>query len=253
MNVESLAEIHRQYKLTGVLTDVSPEDRMWISGPDWYFSVGESAVDVVLAALAHSSLERVGTILDLPCGHGRVARHLRAAFPEARMNFCDLLRPGVDYCAQTFGGEGIYSHTDLLQTPLGSYDLIWVGSLFTHLRFSLAAAWLERLCNCLTPDGLVVATFHGRWSLEVQKSHPLLSRARFGKALVGRKLYGWGYASYAGAERGAFGISLSTPSKVLSLASTIPGVRILSFTERGWADNHDVLVLGRPGRLEPWN
>ena len=152
-----------------------------------------------------------------------------------------------DVAPEDRSGEG-----DLSEAPLGSYDLIWVGPLFPHLRFGLAAAWIERLCSCLTPDGLVVATFHGRWSLEVHEGHPLLSETRFGKALAGRKLFGWGYSSCSGADGGDFGISSSTPSEV-PLASTIPDVGILSFTERGWAGNHDVLVPGRPGRLEPWN
>jgi hypothetical protein len=29
-------------------------------------------------------------------------------------------------------------------------------------------------------------------------------------------------------------------------------VRILSYHERGWAGNHDVLVIDRWDRMEPW-
>jgi hypothetical protein len=80
----------------------------------------------------------------------------------------------------------------------------------------------------------------------------MLPKRRFRKALLGRALFGWGYVPYPNSTDGAFGISLSTPSKILQMASGIGGVRVVSFTERGWADNQDVLVLGRPDRLKPW-
>ena len=57
------------------------------------------ATDVVLAISNSGETEEVARLLDLPCGHGRVMRYLRAAFPRAEITGCDLLRDGVDHCA----------------------------------------------------------------------------------------------------------------------------------------------------------
>src|ERR1700741_2605589 len=92
-----------------VSTEIHPADQMWNTGQEWYFSVGESALRVLRLAVAASWLPDVRSILDLPCGHGRVARYLRAVYPKAELYFCDLDQSGVEFCANTFVGSGIFS------------------------------------------------------------------------------------------------------------------------------------------------
>ncbi|WP_182585767.1 hypothetical protein [Aminobacter ciceronei] len=43
-------------------------------------------------------------------------------------------------------------------------------------------------------------------------------------------------------------MSLSKPSTILDIADSLPGLRA-GYIERGWANNHDVLVLCRNDRL----
>jgi len=78
---------------------------------EYYFRCGRSAVECIQNALAIAAIPqpRIKRILDLPCGHGRVLRYLRAAFPEAEIAACDLLRDGVDFCSSTFGATAVYS------------------------------------------------------------------------------------------------------------------------------------------------
>ena len=70
---------------------LSQEDMMYVKGGEGhYFSVGRSTqecVDISLRA-ARTNDSDVRWILDLPCGHGRVLRYLRAAFPEAEITAC---------------------------------------------------------------------------------------------------------------------------------------------------------------------
>jgi SAM-dependent methyltransferase len=282
MSPDAVGEIFQRYKHANVSKTIAPPDEMWHSGQSWYFSVGESGVLAILRGLALGSLGHVETILDLPCGHGRVARHLRAAFPDASMTFCDLLRSGVDFCVQTFGGRGIYSIPDLTQVSLpGPFDVIWVGSLFTHLNLDLTVDWISFLCRQLSDDGILVATFHGRWSLELQQTYPLIDDSKWPRIVKDFERQGYGYADYGaspgrrekvmkmarsipglgtGGQRdrnhathdASFGISVSKPEKIVEIASSIPEVRILAYTERGWGDNHDVLTLARTDRLKPW-
>src|SRR5574341_2047568 len=89
--------MHQNVRVVEPSLEIHPDDHMWRTGQDWYFSVGESGLRVIELALRMSLLPEVTSILDLPCGHGRVGRFLRAAFPKAKMYFCDLDRSGVDF------------------------------------------------------------------------------------------------------------------------------------------------------------
>jgi hypothetical protein len=64
------------------IRDIHPDDHMWTTGKDWYFSVGQNALNVICRAINLSWLGKVSNILDLPCGHGSVARYLRYGFNE---------------------------------------------------------------------------------------------------------------------------------------------------------------------------
>jgi SAM-dependent methyltransferase len=255
---------------------------MWLLGPDWYFVVGESAMLAILRALAIGSLQKVETILDLPCGHGREARYLCAAFPEASFTFCDINRAGVDFCTKTFGGHGVYSEPDLTQVQLpGPFDVIWVGSLFTHVDQRRTYEWMKFLCGCLSDNGVLVATFHGRWTIELQRKDGAIDRDPWRRILRDFEQTGYGYAGDGIPIRGSgkiihfadsvpggrtlaqrflklferardWGVSVSKPEKIIEIAGNIPGVRILSYSERGWADNHDVLAVARTDRFKPW-
>jgi len=295
MTLDAIDTIYQRLKRSTIIQTTAPDDEMWLAAPDlsYYFSVGESAVLAILRALAMGSLQNVETILDLPCGHGREARHLYAAFPEATFTFCDLYRAGVDFCTKTFGGRGVYSVPDLTQVRLpGPFDVIWVGSLFTHVDQRRTAEWMKFLCGCLSDNGVLVATFHGRWAIEVHRTvHPLIDNDRwrgilrdFERTGYGYADYGDRYADYPASIRGrgkiikiinladsvpggrilarrffglferapGYGVSLSKPEKIVEIAGNIPGVRILSYSERGWADFQDVLAVARTDRLKPF-
>src|SRR5436309_14349941 len=109
---------------------------MWRSDSKYYFEYGETAVRLIRLAMDATGTGQVPThnVLDFPSGHGRVLRTLKAAFPRARLTACDIDHDAVDFCAETFGAEPIYSDEDprAIELP-GQYDLIWCGSLFTHL------------------------------------------------------------------------------------------------------------------------
>ena len=179
MDIVELAHLVVCYKGAHVSRVIDLADEMWAGGKNWYFPVGESALMAIFVGLLSSRLTRVQSVLDLPCGHGRVARHLRAAFPAAEITFCDINRPGVDFCAREFAGCGISSHEELTNTPLSLFDVIWVGSLFTHVSRDRTSRWLAYLAQHLSKNGILVATFHGVWSVEVQKTHPLIGQMQW--------------------------------------------------------------------------
>lgn len=253
MDFSQVNILHSAYQSSSVIQDIHPEDGMYRSGPQHYHTVGNSAIKIILNGLALSWTARVSRVLDLPCGHGRVGRHLRAAFPDAELFFCDIDRSGADFCAETFDGKPIYSEPDLTRVCLPSgLDLIWIGSLFTHVDGDRATAWLRYLCGHLAEHGLLVATFHGLFFPELVKTRKLLGGADWDKITQEFEATGYGYARYANPEMGDYGISLSKASKIMDIATSIPKTRVASYTERGWAGNHDVLILTKHDRLKPF-
>ncbi len=252
MQYAHVAAVEDAYTKAEIDKTISPRDHMYNTGPAWYYMVGADGISAILRALAISSLHYPTRILDLPCGHGRVGRHLRAAFPQAEIVFADIDTDGADFCAAQFGGTAVYSQPDLSQVHLGDrYDLIWIGSLFTHVDQQRAETWLRHLSSLLAPCGVLVATIHGNWSKEVHRKHgAFIGEAEWEEILRGYEATGWGYARYAGPDD--YGASLCKASTVIEMAGRIEGVRILGYHERGWAGNHDVLVITAQDRMEPW-
>jgi cyclopropane fatty-acyl-phospholipid synthase-like methyltransferase len=137
---------------------------------DNYFWVGATAAEAIMAAVMTSRLTDVSRVLDLPCGHGRVLRYLIQLFPDAQFDACDLDNDGVRFCADTFNARPIFSQENLIKVAFdATYDLIWIGSLFTHTSLQVTKQWLAFLAGLLSDNGIIVATFHGRWATRLQK------------------------------------------------------------------------------------
>jgi SAM-dependent methyltransferase len=240
-----------------VNTSISPADQM-LSGAldrEHYFHCGRSALDCIQKALHIASIpaHRITRILDLPSGHGRVLRYLRAAFPQAEIAACDLLRDGVDFCSSTFGATAIYSCDEPEAIPLKptSFDLIWVGSLFTHLDAPLWSRFLAVFRNSLSPGGLLIFSTHGRdayermlrgmWDESVSHRRRTVLQYRYERT-------GFGYARYLGSAS-YYGLSLSHPAWVTRQITMLGGLRLVNLSERSWDDFHDVFAcVSEPAR-----
>ena len=224
---------------------------MWNTGKEWYFYAGESGLNCILSALILSRLSAATSVLDLPCGHGRVSRHLRAAFPQADLAFCDIDPTGVDFCAVNFKGRAIRSVPELSDVDLGGcFDVIWVGSLFTHVDKVRTDRWLRFLSQHLNSDGILLATFHGSWAREVHLRHyPMIGEREWANIEQDCARVGFGYAPYPDQD---YGISLSRADAIIDMCCSIPGTKLLAYTERGWAEHHDVVAIARTDRLQDW-
>src|SRR5262249_27058705 len=124
-----------EYSLANIIRTLDPRDMMFSGNHEHYLSVGLSALAGIDRGLAHRRAPwPVTRILDLPSGYGRITRSLRARFPDSHITVCDTDAAAVEFCVQTFGARGVASRDDIGALDLGdSYDLIWIGSLLTHL------------------------------------------------------------------------------------------------------------------------
>ena len=236
--------------MTGLVEEISPRDVMHRLDPDRYFIVGRQALDTVLRFMRVASIENPGSILDLPCGHGRVLRFLREQFPDASITACDLDVDAVDFCADTFGARPVYSTADLADVSLqGEYDVIWCGSLVTHLHADQWRVLLRLLADHLRESGLLVFTTHGRFHAGRLRSGQTtmgLSEWAAKTVVADYERSGFGFHSYPGQE--AYGISLSSAPWVCAQVLATPRLRIAAYQERGWSDHQDAVACIKDSR-----
>ena len=180
------------------------------------------------------------------CSAGDWLPDSKAALPDAEQTACDLERDGVDFCASEFGARPVYSDEDLNRVSFDTaFDLIWRGSLLTHLDVNSWLAYFKLLARCLAPGGVAVITTHGRWaaySMAQGKSYGPSDQARE-RVLSDYRQSGFGSADY---EAGAgYGISLSSAPWVLKELHDWQHLRVVSLVERQWDDHQDVLAVPR--------
>ncbi len=224
---------------------IGHKDGMFRKGfEDHYFSVGRSALEAIRLAMLATRRTDFQKILDLPCGHGRVLRALKAAFPGARLTACDLNRPGVDFCVEQFGATGDYSHPDPAKIELkGPYDLIWSGSLLTHLPGQPYLDFLKLFASLLEPGGILVATTHGRRIAERMRAQThayKLAPESLPSVVAQYDTTGFGYADYPGSAH--YGISVNTPQWLLQKITELKSLRVALFSEALWDGNQDVIA-----------
>jgi len=224
---------------------ISPDDGMFDANKmDDYMAVSASAIRCIKSAISMSGrLEKINRILDLPCGHGRVLRSLKACWPDADITACDIEKEAVDFCVETFGVNGVYSDNDVTKINLPyKYDIIWCGSLFTHFTEDTSRVFLDFLLDRLDDKGILVVTLHGRFSKTVQEKYfKHIDDDLYTEALAGYDTTGYGYAGYPGYDE--WGVSIQKPSWTLGRIQDREDLTVIYFAERFWAGNHDVLAV----------
>jgi SAM-dependent methyltransferase len=233
---------------------------MFSGSEDGYFRTGESAVSCIGLAMQGAGKETIESILDLPCGHGRCLRALHAVFPDARLTACDLDRDGVDFCAKTFGATPVYSVADPAEIELDeTFDLIWCGSLFTHLDADRFVGFLEFFASHLDAGGILCFTTNGYdtyrrlgWLENGTAEQTQLAKLYFPAALE-RPVHdmlrdyeadGFAYSEYRDIAYfdvvESFGATLSSPAWVCERLRAA-GLRLVSFVETGHDDTQDFI------------
>ena len=128
-----------------------------------YMRSGHEALLVLEDVLdqAGQELSDCDAVLDFACGYGRLTRFLAAEIGPSHVWCCDVLEAAVDFASQRFGVHGFYGPVDptALVFPR-KFDLIWVGSLFSHLPRQRFEQFLVALAGALSPDGILAFSSH---------------------------------------------------------------------------------------------
>lgn len=251
MKFDKIAAAWANYRAHHVVTSIHPDDHMFKHNAylDDYEVVGESALHVVLSALAISRKQTVYRIMDFGCGHGRIARYLRAAFPRAMLWCCDIDQDAAEFCAREFNAISMPSTQNFedLDLPTG-IDLIWVGSVFTHIDKVRMEALFDKLFAALGPGGLLIATFHGQYYYDLTKRDTAKAQAYAG-LLQQFEDTGSAYMTYPNktAQVGMvdWGVSIMRSDRVFELGRRHERSQMVMFSEQGWSNFHDVAAWAK--------
>jgi cyclopropane fatty-acyl-phospholipid synthase-like methyltransferase len=225
-----------------VSVEISENDEMFQGNRDHYFSCGENAMNEILAI---SGDMQPRTILDLPCGHGRVARYLAAHYPESELFVADLNEDGAHFCKATFGATMLVSAPDFSSLNFRrTFDLIWVGSLVTHLNADATKNFFGFLARHLAANGRAVVTTHG-----ALVAGRVMNRRESVYGIVAEEennmcmeyfSTGYGYRDYPNAT--GYGISITSENWVRAVADA-SGLQVVSFKSHAWDNHQDVYGL----------
>ncbi len=193
---------------------------------------------LALAAARFGAADRCGRLLDFACGYGRLTRWLAAELGAGRITVSDIVAPAVEFQRATFGVAGFVSTArpqDL--AGAGRFDLVWVGSLFTHLPEPAFRGWLARLAAMVEEGGLLAFT-----TLDMALSPE------------GRDVAGGGHRFASTSEsrvldHDAYGTAWVTPDYIARAVAALPGRWQHRRLARGVCDYQDLVVVA-PGAGE---
>jgi SAM-dependent methyltransferase len=155
------------------------------------------AMESLLAA-GGADPARVRSVLDLGCGTGRLLGGWHADDPLRRLVGTDLNPELIAWArahlasVATWEVNGLHSP---LPHPDGSFDLVVLSSVLTHLSLENQKAWIAEIRRLLAPGGHALVTLHGSVYTDVLLREPSAA-ARFAAT---------GYTELAGAAEGANG------------------------------------------------
>ncbi len=153
---------------------ISPEDEMYITSRNsteqkdtakyLYFIIGRECFKSIenIIRFSGKSFREVRTFLDFACGYGRVTRFLIQEIESTKVWVSDIYKDAVDFQKKYFMVNGFYSETEPSRLVFpGNFEIIYVGSLFSHLPANRFEEWLSTLYNVLDDDGILIFSTHG--------------------------------------------------------------------------------------------
>lgn len=137
-----------------------------------YLSAGLNAYRLIdkLVANRKGGWDEVHSFLDFASGYGRLTRFMILKLLPEQVWVSDVKKQAVAWQKKQFGVNGFSSSfiPENIQ-PDQSFDLIYVGSLFSHLPEHLFHRWLKKLWEMLSEKGMLIFSLHDMslWKGEV--------------------------------------------------------------------------------------
>jgi SAM-dependent methyltransferase len=224
------------------------DDPMYAYNPSIYYVAGQSALRSIRLAMLAARRDTANSILDFACGAGRVMRVLRAAFPDAALTACDVRPERIEFCEKQFGATpvlGTQQTDQICDLDLGGpFDVIWCGSLLTHVDSNAWVEFVKLWGSALKPGGVVVYTVYGRYIVNALRTGSKLlglSPQQVEDVLRDYDETGFGFRPVFAPEMN-FGDCVVSRTWACAQLERAPDLELLLYTERGWLDDQDVVA-----------
>jgi SAM-dependent methyltransferase len=109
----------------------------------------------------------IESCLEIGCGYGRIVRELRREIPPSAISVCDVIDEGARFTAAEFGVRRVPVGEAMGPAYDGSFDLIYLLSVYTHLPRGMIERNLARVSALLKSNGVLVFSTHGKQSAEM--------------------------------------------------------------------------------------
>jgi SAM-dependent methyltransferase len=141
-----------------------------------HLQTGKQNVEAMLSALGKSGFEwePCRRVLEFGCSNGKLVRCLAPYVSGRDIWGVDIQADKVMWAMENLSPPFRFATTTTiphLPFPDGHFDLIFAGSVFTHLG-ELHVAWFSELARILAPDGFLYLTLHDETSIQVAAEDP---------------------------------------------------------------------------------
>jgi SAM-dependent methyltransferase len=223
-------------------------------GRQHYFDVGRSAMEIIAEAMVLARRTSFQSVLEIPCGGGRVTRHLVKFLPGAGISVSDVEKTKQSAVAAQFGVEGVDIAADFSEPIPRRFDLIFVGSLLTHLQEHMFVRLLDYCIDALAQDGVLIATTAGRWNAGWRIRRKSAGRGLRALRWAVDTRFRRGRATFLGSTAPSerykgtvYGACLAPASWIVRQVEMRGDAIVLGIKEAAWGGNQDALIVQKCG------
>lgn len=186
---------------------------------------------------AFGGFEKLGSFLDFASGYGRLTRIMLQKLRPDQIHVADIYKDAVDWQRQAFGVAGTYSTPDPAELRhQARHDLVFVGSLFSHLPADLFHRWLATLHGLLKPGGVLAFSVHDESFLPE------------GEAMDASGIRYFRFSESGSLDADIYGMSYVSEAFVADAVARLPGRPSWRRFHKGAYENQDLYVVGAPGK-----
>ena len=181
--------------------------------------------------------DRLSSVMDFASGYGRLTRILEQKLPTERIWVSDIYSDAMTWQAANLGVNTVVSApepADLVHAR--THDLVFVGSMFSHLPTGLFHAWLQRLYRLVAPGGVLAFSVHDQSLLPP------------GETLDSSGLTYFRFSESGSLDPDIYGMSYVSEAFVGDTIARLPGAPGWRRFPKGLYENQDLYVVGGPGR-----
>ena len=181
--------------------------------------------------------DALNSVMDFASGYGRLTRILLQKLPGDRIWVSDIYKDAMAWQRAALGVNTVESSPSPEQFEHdGKHDIVFVGSLFSHLPADLFHAWLQRLYRLVADGGVLAFSLHDETFLP-----------------PGEVMDPSGLSYFRTSESGSldadiYGMSYVTEAFVADAIRRLPGSPTWRRFHKGLYENQDLYVVGGPGR-----